>query len=327
MKFKVIIPDHRFPNLNHEREILEPINAEVIDAKISTPEELISKYPDADALIIRHMEITEETLKKLPKCKVVARYGVGFDNFDVDGATRQGVYMANVTNYCTEEVAGLALSYLMFLNRKLNIALRVGPTQNWSLEPLGKIRRLSTQTVGIVGFGRIGKCFARMVVPLGARVIAYDPYISVESSDMVQGVNLVDKDTLLRESDYISFHAPLSKDTKDSVGKKEYEIMKDGVCLINVARGGILNEIELGIAINNGKVRAACLDVLTSEPPETNHPLLNNPNVFISPHIAYLSEESKVDLQKLAAKEVARVLTGNKPLNLINANITDIRKL
>jgi D-3-phosphoglycerate dehydrogenase len=325
MNKKVVIVDHRFPNVELETQVLSKIGVVPIDAKIQSDEEFLAVAGDADAIIVRAYPITEKLISKLTKCKVIVRYGVGVENIDVQAATRYGIYVANVPDYCTEEVAGFAFTLIMCLARKVIPSAQIGRSLNWTIKPLSPIRRVRGQTLGIVGFGRIGRALARMALPFGFKIITYDPY---GPQDVVQsaGAVKVEIEELLSSSDFISFHAPLSKETEGIIGAREFARMKTGVYLVNVARGGLFDEAELAAAIKEGKVAGAALDVLTEEPPRADNPLLGLDNVIVTPHVAWLSEEARHDLQSFAAEEVVRVLSGDKLKHCLNPEAQNYKK-
>jgi D-3-phosphoglycerate dehydrogenase len=248
---------------------------------------------------------------------IIARYGIGFDNVDLLAATRAGILVTNVPDYCVDEVSDHALALMLALARQIVTADRAVKAGVWDVVPHAGVRRLRGQTLGLLGFGKIAKAVASKVQPLGMKVLVYDPYIE---SELIggHGAEAVNLDRLLAEADAISIHVPLSPETSNLIGPRELAQMKRSAFLINTSRGGIVDEQALATALKEGRLGGAALDVLPVEPPPPDHPLRQAPNTILTPHLAFYSRESVIELQTKAAEEVARALMGEPPRSPVN---------
>jgi D-3-phosphoglycerate dehydrogenase / 2-oxoglutarate reductase len=305
-----------------ERNILKVIDAELVPTHgLQTPESL-ALLSNADALMVTLQKVTAEVVAAMPRARIISRLGVGLDSIDIPAATAAGIWVANVPDYGVDEVsthaAALMLTQLRGIPRLVS-DMRQGV---WNLPAVQPIRRFSLQTVGVLGFGRIGRAFATKVAGFGVRVIAHDPFLSAEqiSAGSAQPVDL---ETLFRESDFISLHLPLSADTKHIVDAHTLGLMKPGAYIVNTARGGLIDEAALLEAVQSGRLRGAALDVLSVEPPPKDHPVLSklvaDPRILLTPHAAWYSEEAMIDMRAKGADEVVRVLSGQKPRVPVNA--------
>ncbi|PFI60694.1 phosphoglycerate dehydrogenase family protein [Priestia megaterium] len=302
---KVIITDCDHVSIKIERQVLEVAGVEVELKQCRTEEDLIDQCKSADALINQYAPLTRKVMENLPNLKVLSRYGVGLDNVDVKAATDLGIQVCNVPDYGVEEVSDHALALVFSLLRKipqLNKSVKEG---KWDLNPHMPIRRIRDLTVGVVGLGRIGQAFARKGIGMGWNVIGYD-YSHSESK--IAGLEIVDFETLLAKSDVISIHVPLTSETKNLFADSAFSKMKDGSMLINTARGSIVNEDALLRALQSKKLSGAALDVMSQEPPQLKHPLLNYEQFIVTPHSAWYSVEAEQDLKRKAAEEVLSYL-------------------
>lgn len=328
MGFTVVITDHDFPNLDPEERVLRPlgIRPEVLNA--ANRSSIRSALGQADAVINQSMALDADLIATMSRCLVIVRYGVGFDGIDVAAATQAGICVANVPDYGTQEVALHAISLLLAVHRRLltyDAALRQG---RWMKGPqvIPPIPRMKGLTLGIVGFGRIGRAVAAHADSLGMHRLTYDPYIS-RSSAMDVGAVLVDYATLLRQSDFVTFHAPLSPETRHLLGQREIEQMKPGAVVINTSRGAVVDTMALARALQEGRLAGAGIDVFEHEPLKPNHPLRTAPNTVLTPHVAWYSEEAKQTLKRRVAEEVARVAKGEWPRSLVNPEVRENARL
>ncbi|MHB1134487.1 MAG: C-terminal binding protein [Chloroflexota bacterium] len=326
-KYRVLLTDPIWPSLEPEHQVLDSIGAEMVVSPSGSAEELCRQAPDVDAMLVCYGRVSREVLAAGARLRIVARYGIGYDTIDVPAATERGVVVTNVPGYCTDEVSDHALALILALARKLTVydrAVRVG---GWDAQVGKPIQRLRGQTVGLIGLGRIGSAVARKAAAFGLRILAYDPFLSAEQA-RERGAERVDLATLLRESDFVSLHAPLSRadGTTGMFGAAQFQQMKRGAYLINTARGGLVDGQALEQALGEGLIAGAGLDCLPVEPPSLESPLLRAENVILSPHAAFYSEQAMVDSQRLAAEEVARVLTGQRPLSPVNPEALENRK-
>jgi len=313
-KFKIVITESYHPTLDNEMDIIKEIDAELILKQCKTEDEVIECAWDADGLMVQHAKISRKVIQHLEKCKIIARYGVGYDNVDVKAATEKGIMVSNVPDYCIDEVSSHAIALLMTLSRKivpLNNSVKEG---KWTYLVAEPIYKLTGQVLGIIGLGRIGTAAARKGLGIGLKVIAYDPYVSKSELE----VEFVDFQTLLETSDFISLHCPLTEETYHILGEKEFRKMKKNVFVINTARGPVLDEKSLYNALRDQVIAGVAVDVTEPEPPSPDNPLLSLDNYIITPHTAWYSEESQKELQKETARAVVAVLKGGKPRSLVN---------
>jgi len=272
-----------------------------------TPDGVARLGADADALLNTYMPITDDLLSRLPACKIVARYGIGVDNVDLAAAARRGVVVTNVPDYSVEEVAVHTLGLLLSLTRRLPEAAGLVAAGGWGLDGLRPIRRLSTQRIGLVGFGRIARLLASYLAALGGEVVVHDPFVQPAPDTPP----LVPLGELLAGCDAVSLHAPLTPQTRGLIGAAELAAMKPDAVLVNTARGPLVDIDALIDALRAGQIRAAALDVLDREPPAGRLPN-DLPNLLVTPHMAYYSEESIAESQEKAATQIIKVLTGGQ---------------
>jgi D-3-phosphoglycerate dehydrogenase len=277
----------------------------------------LSGLADADALMVTVQEVTEAVLAAMPACQVVGRVGTGLDSIDLDEAARRGVHVTYVPDYSVDEVSTHAVALLLAYARRIPQYLDLVRAGQWNSVGAGTIRRLSEQTLGVAGFGRIGQAVAGKGRGLGLRVLVCDPYRSGEDI-RAAGCEPASWDTLLAESDFISLHVPLTPDSERLINVAALRAMKPTAVLINTARGGLVDEAALADAIQAGEIAGAALDVLATEPPAADSPLLGDPRVLITPHGAWYSVEAQRDVVVRACEDVQRVLSGQPPRSPAN---------
>lgn len=320
MKWKVLITDYLFKTIKYERKILSEIGAEVIEAQCKTEDEVIEKAKGVEGLIVECAPITRKVIELLPRLKVVARYGIGIDVIDLKAASEHKVFVLNVPDYCIDEVSDHALALLLASARKiipLNNYIKSG---NWGFHFAQPFYRIKGRILGCIGFGNIARKLAEKAKPLGLSILIYDPYISNKVMKNYEYVKNVDFLELLKKSDFISIHIPLTKNTKNMISFKEINLMKKSANIINTSRGGIINEEDLTEALISKRIAGAALDVFEEEP-LNNNLLLKQDNVILTPHVGYHSEESQIELQTKAAEGVRDVFLGKRPKYLINKEI------
>ncbi|MCX8054283.1 MAG: D-2-hydroxyacid dehydrogenase [Ignavibacteria bacterium] len=280
-------------------DMLKSAGFEVVEQKL-TPEELLKEIEKYDAIIVRSAtKVTKEVIEAGKNLKAIARGGVGLDNIDVAYAKSKGIPVLNTPGASSISVAELAIAHMFavcrFLNQS-NIEMRQG---KWPKKEYSKGIELTGKTLGLLGFGNIGKEVAKRAIGLGMTVIAHDPFVT--QTDL--NVQLVSKEEVIKQSDIISLHMPLIKGEGPAVGEKEIEMMKEGVIIINCARGGVVSEKALLEGLNSGKVAAAGIDVFENEPPtEAQAALINHPRVSVTPHIG----ASTVEAQNRVGEEIAQ---------------------
>jgi D-3-phosphoglycerate dehydrogenase len=306
-------------NLATEAEELATVNAQIMFADCTTEGEIIEATKDADAIITTEAQITRRVLQASPKCRVVVRYGIGFDVIDVDAATDNGIVVVNIPDYCLEEVSNHAITLILACAKKLILLNNTLKQSSWIAckqlqSPMGAIYG---QTLGIIGCGNIGQLTSKKGRCFGLRILGYDPYVT-ESLVEECGITLVSLAELLEKSDFISLHVPLNKETRHLIGGKQFKMMKPTAYFINTARGAIVEEASLIKALKGKWIAGAGLDVFEEEPIDPEHILLKMDNVIITPHSASYSGISYERLKRSVAQEVARVLIRRWPKNVVN---------
>jgi len=335
MGFKVVqvidIPRAPIPDYG---EMLKQAGVEVEFVKVhcTTEDEIIAAAHDADAIIgvATFQPFSRRVIEKLTKCRLILSMGIGYDNLDLEAATEHNILAANVPDYCLEEVSDHAMALILASTRKivkLNHTVKEG---GWKKEPdpdiqrsiWPKMSRLRGQTLGLVGFGRIPQTLVPKAKGFGMRVIAYDPYVQPSAFESL-GVERVELDQLLAESDIISLHSALTAETKHMLGLEQFKKMKPTAYLINTARGALINQRALYTALTEGYLAGAALDVTEPEPISANDPLLKLDNVTITAHSAHFSIPAYLELTRRPGEEVARVLRGDWPIGLINPQVKE----
>ncbi|WP_240510155.1 C-terminal binding protein [Virgibacillus profundi] len=313
---KVVITDYNKMEFEEEKRVFESVGAKLEIAQCRTEDEVIEASLGATGLINSEIPITRKIIESLPELKVIAKYSIGVDNIDVEAATENNVFVANVPDYCQEEVSNHALALIMTLTRKivsLNQSVKQG---KWSFHEGVPLHRFSTQTVGLISYGSIARNLSKKLTAIGFKVIAYDPYY--QSANQETNVELVSLEELMGRSDVISIHSPLIKETYHLVNKEVLELAKPGAIIINTGRGSVINEADLINALKTGEISGAGLDVLEQEPMDVSNPLLSMENVILTPHIAFYTEESIQELKRKTALNIVDVLQGGKPRYLVN---------
>lgn len=318
-KFKVVITDSDYGSHEIEEEVLSSIGADLVKFQCKTEDDIIRCCSDADGLLNQYAPITRRVIENLQRARIIVRYGVGVDNIDIKAATERGIFVANVI-YDITDVADHTLSLILSLSRKIIWADRNVKENRWDWKSVQPISRLKDKTVGIIGFGRIGRKVAQRLKGFEVKILSYDPYVP-EEIFREYGVEKVDFETLIKESDIITVHTPLTDETRHMIGEKELRSMKREAILINVSRGGIIDEKALYKALKERWISGAGLDVLEVEPPSKDNPLLRLDNVIITPHMAWYSNKSLDEIRRKAAEEVARALSGQIPMNLVNRDM------
>ena len=285
-------------------------------------DEIIRNVRDADGIITSESPITRRVLESLTQCKVVLRTGVGYDVIDVEAATENGIAVVNIPDLWTREVANQAMSLLLACNRKVVNMDRAIRESTWTPRPPHTIGALHGETLGILGLGRIGSAMAQRAKGFELSVIAHDPYVLDEVFGE-RGVERVSFEDLMGRSDYLSVHTPLTSETRHIINENALRMMKPNAYLINTSRGPVVDEAALIKALQEGWIAGAGLDVLEQEPPASDNPLLGMDNVALSPHSGHASVESLRLRTGRYGEEVASVLAGRKPRNLVNPQVLE----
>lgn len=322
-RFSILITDIAWPNTNVETAILGCIGGDLILSSNGTEADLLRYAPQTDAILTNWKRVPESVIRAAPNLKVISRYGIGVDNIPVRLATELGIPVTNVPVYCLDEVAEHTLALIFALHRKIcwyNAQVHSGQWQPLGGKPL---HRLSGKTLGIVGFGKIGKTLAHKAAGLGLQIMACDSQLNHAQMEAA-GAHKVELDELLTLADIVSLHVLLTPATHGMIDTTALAQMKPTTFLINTGRGGLVDYAALARALEDDQLAGAGLDVFENEPAPTDHALLRLPNVIVTPHVAFYSEESLHDLLVQTAENTAAVLTGRKPGALVNPEVLDL---
>jgi D-3-phosphoglycerate dehydrogenase / 2-oxoglutarate reductase len=319
-RYTVLVTDFAWPSLDIERAALDKIGADLRVAEEGTENELIRIAPEADAILTNWKPVTGRVLDAAPNCLLVARYGVGLDNIDVQHATELGMLVTNVPDFCLDEVSDHAMALLLACARQVVTFARDTHNGTWNLKAGGSLHRLRGQTLGLVGYGNTARAMVPKALGFGLRVVAYSPNIS--PAMVASGVEVARSlGDLLGVSDFVSLHVPLTPETHGLIGEDALRAMKPTAYLINTSRGPIIDEDSMYTALTQGWIAGAALDVLSTEPPAPDHPLLNLGNIIITPHAAFSSVEAVNELQEKAVSRVVDTLSGRLPDCIINPSV------
>ncbi|MDP6446017.1 MAG: C-terminal binding protein, partial [Pirellulaceae bacterium] len=285
--FRVLITDHPWPDLDVERDGLSAVGAELLDAPAQDEATLVELARGVDAIITTWASTTAAVINASARLQVVSRMGIGLDNIDVSACSARGVPVTNVPSYCESEVAEHALALLFALGRQVAFHHALTKSGEYDLQAGPPLSRLQGQTVGVIGLGNIGRRLAEKCLAVGFHVLA------VRRGDLrAPGIEYADFDEVMRRSDYISLHTPLTAETEGMIGRRQFAQMKPTAFLINTARGGLVDHDALAAALADGELAGAALDVQTPEPPDLSRPPYNDARVIVTPHIAFVSQQS-----------------------------------
>jgi D-3-phosphoglycerate dehydrogenase / 2-oxoglutarate reductase len=316
---KVVLTDYVWESLDVEKKTLAGL-AELVALQTKKPDEFFPQAADCDALLNTYAgPITAEVMGRMPRCKIIARYGIGVDTIDLDAATRAGIIVTNNPSYCIEEVAEHTMALLLAAARKVAFYDRLVRGGRWEVPPGKPMYRLAGSTLGLVGFGHIARQVAARAAAFDMRVLFADPYVKDGQFD-VPGKKMELHD-MLRESDFVSLHPPLTPQTRKIINDEAFSRMKPTAVLINCSRGPIVDTDALVRALDAKKLAGCALDTTDPEPLPNPHALRGRDNVIINPHTAWYSEQAMVGLQAGAPNEVRRVLSGQWPVNVVNGAV------
>jgi D-3-phosphoglycerate dehydrogenase len=307
----VVVTPHRFRDLEPEQTTLAPLDAEVIAA--ADVDELRRRAPDAEAMLVSSfVRIDGDLISTLGKCRAIVRYGIGVNEVDVDAATKAGIPVGNVPDASVNEVADHAVMLALATLRRLPETSRSLAEGSWDLSHLRGVRRISGLTAGILGLGRIGRAVAHRLQAFGMDVVVYDPFVADSPYP------LLELDELLDRSDVVSIHLPLTPETQGLLSDERLGLLGPGAVIVNVARGGIVDEEALARRLHDGSLWGAGIDVFAEEPLRPDHPLRSAPHALLTPHAAWTSVEAIRELQWRAAEQVARALRGERLDPVVN---------
>jgi D-3-phosphoglycerate dehydrogenase len=321
MEHTVVLSDQKTVDPRTQSEILEAAGVEVQVLEGKTEEAVIEAVKGADGLIVDSVTpVTARVLASSETLDVVGRAGIGVDNVDLDAATEAGITVVHVPDYCLDEVSTHALSLLLACVRNVPLHDRRVKSGTWDWQEGAPLRRIRGRTLGLAGFGGIARRLASKLRAFGLEVVAYDPYVKATEMDHF-GVEKVGFEELLDRLDYLSIHVPLYDVSEGMFSTEEFERMSDDAVVINTARGPVVDQRALQEALEAGEISRAGLDVLESEPPDPDDSLLAREDVVVSPHTAWYSEESRRDLSRGVASDVAAVINGEAPTNPVDPEL------
>ncbi len=311
--YRVVVTDQVFPSVDIERELLGNAGAD-LEVATGDREEVLARAEEADALLNTYFPIDADAMKRLERCRIIARYGIGVDNIDLDAARERDIVVTNVPDYCVEEVAAHAVAMLLALLRRLPEGEAVLRGGGWGIAQLRPIKRLSDGTVGVVGLGRIGRRVVELIRPFGVTILGHDPFVTE-----LEGVRVVDLDELLAASDAVTLHCPLLPQTRGLINTDRLAAMPAHSVLVNTSRGPLVVLDDLLGALRDQRIRAAALDVFETEPVDAAR-LEGVPGLLATPHMAFYSDAAVAESQTKAATQVIKVLRGERPDYQVNAS-------
>ncbi len=307
--------------LSEERQALDDVDCDLVTTEASSEDELIANVKDADVVLVAQAQIRRRVLESAHRCRAVVRYGIGLDNVDLEAATDNGIVVAHVLDFCTEEVSNHAIALLLALARRLLPLHRDAAAGRWRRDHAWRLAPVHGQTLGIVGFGNIGRAVARKALAFDMRVLAYDPYTDPGAASAL-GVQPAALDELLAESDYVSLHTPLTPETRTLIGEAELKAMRPTAVLVNTSRGPVVDQAALVEALAGGEIAAAALDVFQEEPLPADSPLCRLENVLLTPHVASVSPEAMRQVCEEVGRAAGDVLRGRWPKYVANPSVT-----
>ena len=324
MTLQALVVDHAWPDLEIEREVLREAGITLMEAETGSDEELLRLVPGVDAIMVNWRPLSRAVLRAARRCRTVARFGVGVDNIDVAAATELGILVSRVADYCVDEVAEHTMALLLALRRR--VVAFAGQTRagGWDNTAFGPIRRVRGTTLGIAGWGPIGQAVASRARGLGMRIEVWSRTAPRAGwpADVRACASLLE---LAGRVDHLTVHLPLTEQTAGLVGEEVFRAMRPTAVLINTARGPIVDAASLAAAVREGRIAGAGLDVLDEEPPSPTDPLVGVPNVVVTPHAAFNSEEALATLRRRAAANAGAVLDGRLPSDVANPTLLDRR--
>lgn len=327
MKFKVIVQAgsvYNHSNYDLEREILDPIGAELIEVKSDDKNDFIKEAKNADALIAGKMQLSKEIIESLEKCKVISIGSVGTDTIDIAAATQNRIPVTNDPDTFIDEVADHTLTLILSTYRRLTLLYQMSKDGRWKeARPyLYEFPRLMGQSLGLIAFGHVARAVAKRAKPFGFNILAYDPYIS-ETTISEAGAIPVNLDELLKSSDIVSMHAPGSEETDQMLKETHFKLMKKTALFVNNGRGSTVDEPSLIKALQENWIAGAGLDVLDQEPPDPKNPLLSMENVIVTPHVASASSRFEPQRRIRVAREIRLALLGKWPIGCVNPSVLE----
>jgi D-3-phosphoglycerate dehydrogenase len=321
---KAVVTDYIEDDMNWEAEQLEKTGIEfcVHQLKFKPEEEVYEKIKDADVIVVNMVKFPESLISRLNKCKLIIRHGIGYDNVDVKACTKYGIQFAYQPDYCKIDVAEHAIALMFACGRKVYKSRKTleqaSATDQWDFSELFPIYRMEGKTLGIFGVGRIGSRVYNKLKSFGFKIIGCDPYLSDKRKQEVEGITWVDKDTIFRESDFLTIHTPLNDETRHIVNAQTLSLMKPTAYVINTARGGMVDAKALADAVKAKQIAGAAIDVFEVEPPPADLELFKLDNVILTPHIGWASYEAGWEIRKSILDDILAAAKGKDARCVIN---------
>ncbi len=322
--FKVVAVDAVRLVPTVEKKILAEVKAQLLTADCHGEDDVIRATREADGILVSLSPITRRIIASWKKNQVIARYGIGVDTVDLQAATDHGVFVTNVPDFCYDEVSDTAMSLILAVTRKVVRMHSLVSRGIYNRKLAMLIYKLRGKTLGLLAFGHIAQAVARKAAAFGFEILAHDPYVQ-PSRFADQPVEFVGLEALLTESDVLSIHTPLTRETFHLIGEPQLRLMKSTAYLVNTARGPVVEQKALTRALKEGWIAGAGLDVLEREPPDRQDPILELDNVVLTPHYASYTEEAYVEVREKAARQVVQVLRGEIPTFLVNREVLQRR--
>lgn len=317
---QILVTDFAWKDLEIEHGILSQAGATIVCAKTASDDELLQLAPTVDGILTCWKPVSGSVIRKADRCLSIGRFGIGLDNIDVPSATDAGIIVTNVPAYCVDEVSDHAMALILSCARKTAFYDRNIKSGSYQLQAGPPLYRIKGKTLGIVGFGKIGRVLCAKAKAFGLHILVYDPHVDASSIEKA-AVERVPFSDLIKRSDFISIHVPLSSETSHLFTYQTFREMKPTSFIVNTSRGDVIDSAGLLAALDEGLIAGAGLDVLSKEPPAAGDRLVSHPRTVVTPHAAFNSEESLLELRSTAATQMAEVLSGRRPQNIVNAEV------
>ncbi|UCB46448.1 MAG: C-terminal binding protein [Spirochaetota bacterium] len=311
----------KWDNIAYFEERAKEANAAIVPVRSEDENDFRSAVKDASAIIVIAKTISREAIESLSRCELILTLSVGHDCVDVNAATKRGIPVSNVPAYCTDDVANHSMSLLMAVARKLTLLNHETKHTRWDYNVAKPIYTFRGKCLGLIGLGKIGRAIVPKAKGLGMQVAAYDPYVHDDIFQLLDVKREYELNEMLKNSDYISIHAPLTPETYHLLDKKALGLLRKHVVIVNTSRGNIIDEQALYESLKSGRVAGAGIDVMSSEPPDESFSLLYLDNALVTPHIAWYSEESLERVRIQGMDETVNVLNGKRPRYIVNPEV------
>jgi D-3-phosphoglycerate dehydrogenase len=328
---KAVVTDYIEDNLDWEVEQMAKAGIEFagFQLKFKPEDEVVATLKDADVIVVNMVKFTESLIARLPRCRLLIRHGIGYDNVDVAACTKHGIQFAYQPDYCMEDVAEHAIAMIFACGRKVMWSRRTldksSAKGQWDFSDLFPLRRMHGKTLGIVGLGRIGSRVGLKIKSFGFKIIGCDPYLS-DTRKAESGIEFVDREKLFRTADYITLHTPLNDETRHLVNAQSLGWMKPTAYVINTSRGPMVDADALAAALKKKQIAGAAIDVYDVEPPPPTHPLFGLDNVILSPHIGWASDEASWEIRKSIVDDIQSFAAGKPARCVVNKEILKGKK-